>query len=159
MAKRENYLTPHERFMFNATLIAERSKDPCTQVGAVIVNDDNRVVCEGYNGMCIGISDDAGLWGKGDSDPTRNKHMWVCHAEMNAIVRAETCCKGYTMYVTHFPCSDCAKLIIQKGIKKVVYGKEWGEDKDTGVVSRLLFEQCGVEVVKYKGRRYINLSV
>lgn len=145
--------------MFSAVLIAERSKDPCTQVGTVIVNNDQRIVAEGYNGMCIGISDDLGLWGKGNPDPMENKHMYVVHSEANAITRAELDCTGFTMYCTHFPCDSCAKLIIQKGIKKVVYGREWGVGKDTHTVSKFLFEQCGVEVIKYQGRRQITLTI
>ena len=159
MAKRDDYLTPNERFMFNAALIAERSKDPCTQVGSVIVNNDQRIVAEGYNGMCIGISDDLGLWGKGNPDPMENKYMYVVHAEANAITRADMDCTGFTMYCTHFPCHECAKLIIQKRIKKVVYNKEWGAEKDTGMVSRFLLEKCGVEVEKYEGRMSCNLSL
>lgn len=155
--KRDDYLTPHERFMFSATLIAQRSKDPSTQVGAVIVNDEQRIVAEGYNGMCIGISDDAGLWGKDNPDPTLNKYMWVVHAEANCITRAELSCKGFTMYCTHFPCHECAKLIIQKGIKRVVYAKDWGNGKTTGTVSKLLFEQCGVTIEKYDGKKELTL--
>ena len=159
MSKRQDYLTANERFMFNAALIAQRSKDPSTQVGAIIVNDDQRIVAEGYNGMCIGISDDEGLWGKGNPEPTQNKYMYVVHAEANAIVRAELPCKGFTMYCTHFPCHECAKLIIQKGIKKIVYNQDWGRDKDTGTVSRFLLEQCGIEIEQYNGTKNINLNL
>jgi dCMP deaminase len=159
MSKREDYLKPCDRFMLSAALISQRSKDPSTQVGAVIVNDDQRIVAEGYNGMCNGISDDAGLWGKGNADPTKNKYMYVVHAEANAIVRAEMSCKGFTMYCTHFPCHECAKLIIQKGIKRIVYTKSWGHDKDTGAVSRYLLETCGVEIIKYEGASLLELDI
>lgn len=159
MSKREDYLTANERFMFNALLIAQRSKDPSTQVGAIIVNHDQRIISEGYNGMCDGVSDDMGLWGKGNPDNKMNKYMYVVHAEANAIVRAEQPCKGYTMYCTHFPCHECSKLIIQKGITKIVYNSEWGNNKDTGVVSRYLLEMCGIEIVKYQGKNNINLNL
>lgn len=138
--------------MFSAAVAAQRSKDPNTQVGAVIVDVDKHIVSSGYNGFCTGVSDDDGKWGKESSLNIENKYMYVCHAEMNAIISAKGSCKGCTLYSTHFPCHSCAQLIIQSGIEKVVYGKEWGGDKDTNVVSKYLMAAVGVDVSSYIGR-------
>lgn len=157
--KRTDYISWDEFFMFSAGIAAQRSKDPSTQVGCVIVNKDNRIVSSGYNGFPQGMSDDVGLWGKTSPEPLRNKYMYVCHAEMNAIISSKTDCKGNTMYITHYPCHECAKMIIQAGIEKVVYSKDWGRGKETQIAGKVLFDFANVKVEKYYGSNNITLNV
>ena len=87
-------------------------------VGAVIVNDQKRIVGIGYNGMPRGCSDDKFPWGKTSQDPLETKYMYVCHAEMNAILNKNSAnVEQCDIYVALFPCNECAKMIIQSGIK------------------------------------------
>lgn len=152
--KRDNYISWNEYFMLQAGLSAQRSKDPVTQVGACIVNDDNVIVGCGYNGFCRGVSDDLPLWGKGE------KKFYVVHAEVNAVLNSQNAdLRGHTLYVTHFPCHDCAKIIIQKGIKKIVFSKMWGEGKPTHEASKKLLEMCNVEVEFYGGTRDFTIKL
>jgi len=118
---RSEYLSWDEYFMSVALLSAQRSKDPSTQVGACIVNNNLRIVGIGYNGFPIGCSDDALPWGKvGEWENT--KYPFVCHAEMNAILnKNQADIQGATIYTSLYPCNECAKLVIQSGIKRVVY--------------------------------------
>ncbi|XP_076071795.1 deoxycytidylate deaminase-like [Mytilus galloprovincialis] len=112
-----------EYFMALAFLSAQRSKDPKTKVGACIVNKDQRIVGMGYNGMPNNCKDEDFPWGKGQTAED-NKHLYVCHAELNAVVnKIQADIRGCRMYVTLFPCNECAKIIIQSGIKKVIYYK------------------------------------
>ena len=105
-------------------LTAQRSKDPCTQVGACIVNEKNRIVGLGYNGMPNRCSDDDLPWGKDRENKLNDKQFYVCHAEMNAIMNKNSASlDGCRIYVSLFPCNECAKLIIQSGIKKVLYAE------------------------------------
>ena len=157
--KRQDYLTWNEYFMFSACLAAERSKDPVTQVGAVIVNENNRIIGSGYNGFCNGISDDSLSWGKGSSDPLNNKYMYVCHGELNAIMNCIQFSKGCTMYVTLFPCAECAKAIIQSGIKKIVYAHTPDKEKPTYKASTVLLSLAGIETVLYEGKRSFSLML
>lgn len=157
--KRADYIKWDEFFMFSAAVAAQRSKDPCTQVGAVIVNRKNRIVSSGYNGFCDGISDDNGKWRKDAKKESDNKYMYVVHAEVNAIVSAKTDCSGCTMYVTHHPCHDCAKIIVQSGITRVVYGKMWGDGKSTNAVSSYILETTDVDIEQYVGRNELQLVI
>lgn len=158
MSKREGCISSHEQFMLNAFIASQRSKDPSTQVGAVIVNPDKRVLSTGYNGFCNGVSNDNGKWGKDNPNPLDNKYMYVCHAEMNAITHCVSSMKGCSIFVTHFPCHECAKLIIQSGIRHVVYANMWKGGHDTTKASIYLFEQVGVNVEYYDGTRNFNIS-
>nr|XP_033481239.1 deoxycytidylate deaminase-like [Epinephelus lanceolatus] len=118
---REDFLVSSDYFMAVAVLSAQRSRDPSTQVGACIVNQENKVVATGYNGMPNGCDDAQLLWAcSGTADWLDTKHPYVCHAELNAIINSADV-RGCTIYVTLFPCNECAKLIIQAGIKNVVY--------------------------------------
>ncbi|KAI5107647.1 deoxycytidylate deaminase [Silurus meridionalis] len=120
--KRQDYLEWSEYFMAVAFLSAQRSKDPSSQVGACIVNQENKIVGIGYNGMPNGCDDDLLPWSRSADDRLDTKYPYVCHAEMNAIMNKNSATvKGCTMYVALFPCNECAKLIIQSGIKDVVY--------------------------------------
>ncbi|ARU91425.1 deoxycytidylate deaminase [Spiroplasma clarkii] len=118
MTKRTNYIDWDTYFLAMVKLIAMRSKDPSTQVGAVIVNDLFQVVSTGYNGFPRGISDDEFPWTR-EGDWTQTKYPYVVHAELNAILSSNTNVRDCTMYTSLFPCNECSKSIIQSGIKKL----------------------------------------
>ena len=141
--KRENYITWDQYFMGVAHLSAMRSKDPVTQVGACIVNDRRRIIGIGYNGFPIGVDDDTFPWDKKESW-LNSKYPYVVHAEPNAILNATVPLDDATLYVTLFPCNECAKLIIQSGIKEVVYIEDKYHDKEMFIASRRMFESAGV---------------
>lgn len=148
--KRKNYLNWDEYFMGIAKLTAGRSKDPSTQVGACIVSSDNRVLSAGYNGAPNGFDDDKFPWGR-DGNPLETKYLYVCHAEANAIDNFRGYKKefeGARIYVDLFPCNECAKRIIQSGIKEVIYLSDKYADKDAFKASKLLFDSCGVKYRK-----------
>ena len=107
-------------FMGIAKLVRERSEDPCCKVGACIIKD-NKIISTGYNGMPSRSEHGIYPWTKGDTDPTKNKYFYVVHAELNAILNSEKSLKGATLYVTKFPCNECAKAIIQSGISEVIF--------------------------------------
>ena len=148
MSKRLDYISWNEYFMEIAKLSAKRSKDPSTQVGACIVNTENKIVGIGYNGFPNGINDDDLSWSR-DGDFLNTKYPYVCHAEMNAIMNCTLLPKGCTIYVTLFPCNECAKLIIQSGIKKVIYLDNKYKDSDICVASKVLLDKSGVEVLQF----------
>lgn len=141
-----------EYFMGIALLSAKRSKDPSTQVGACIVDEDNKVVSIGYNGMPRQLDEDKLTWEKGEG--LNSKYLYVCHAEFNAIlnIRNGSSLKGCTLYVTLFPCNECAKAIIQTGIKKIIYLSDKYADSISTLASKKMFELAGVKVEKYQGR-------
>ncbi|XP_048774473.2 deoxycytidylate deaminase-like [Ostrea edulis] len=148
--KRTCYISWDEYFMGVALISAERSKDPVTQVGACIVNQEKRIVGVGYNGMPNGCSDDEMPWGKGYEDPLHNKKLFVCHAEMNAIVnKVSADIAGCTIYVTLFPCNDCAKIIIQSRLKDVVYYDDKNLHKSEAKASVYMFRKAGINVRQY----------
>ncbi|XP_063591227.1 uncharacterized protein LOC134768357 isoform X1 [Penaeus indicus] len=152
--KREEYLAWGEYFMAVALLSALRSKDPSTQVGACIVNGDNKIVSIGYNGMPRGCDDDLLPWGKGSSDPLKNKYMYVCHAEVNAIMN-KSCAdvSGCTIYVALFPCNECAKIVIQSGIREVVYLSDKYKDKPETIASKKMFDLSAISYRPYTQSR------
>ncbi len=150
--KRIDYISWDEYFMGIAILSSKRSKDPNTCVGACIVDEFNKVLSLGYNGMPIGCSDDVFPWER-EGQALDTKYPYVCHAELNAILNYDGYgLKGSTLYVTLFPCNDCAKAIIQKGIKKVVYLDDKYSDQDTTKASKLMFDAAQVSYVKYELR-------
>jgi len=149
MSKRTDYISWDEYFMEIAKLSAKRSKDPSTQVGACIVNDDNKIVGIGYNGFPNGINDDELSWSR-EGNYLDTKYPYVCHAELNAIMNCTLIPKGSTIYVTLFPCNECAKLIIQAGIKKVVYLSHKYKNTDSTRASETLFEKSGVSFHLWK---------
>jgi len=149
-APRADYLEWDDYFMSIAFLSAQRSKDPCTQVGACIVSPEHKIVGIGYNGMPIGCSDGDLPWGKSSADRLQTKYMYVCHAEMNAILNKNSAdVKGCTIYVALFPCNECAKMIIQSGIKKVLYVSDKHHDKPECTASRMMFDMAGVVYKQY----------
>ena len=145
-------VTWDEYFMTIALLSAKRSKDPSTQVGACIVDNENKVVSIGYNGMPRHCDDTKLTWEKGED--LNNKYLYVCHAEFNAILntRDGSHLNGCKIYVTLFPCNECAKAIVQTGIKKVIYLSDKYQDQLSTRASKKLFQVAGVEIEQYKGR-------
>lgn len=150
--KRENYITWDEYFMGIAYLSAMRSKDPSTQVGACIVDQNHKVVSIGYNGMPVGCKDEDMPWSR-DGEGINNKYWYVCHAEFNAILNAHRfSLDGCTIYVSLFPCNECAKAIIQTGIKEIVYVSDKYAETDGTKASKFMLDQCGVKYRKFEGR-------
>ena len=149
-AKDNDYISWSEFFMGVADLAAKRSKDPNTKVGACIVNSNNIIISTGYNGMPIGCNDDDMPWGR-NGDFKSTKYAYVCHAELNAILNCDgRSLKGSILYVTNFPCNECAKAIIQAGIKKVIFLEDKYPDSDATQVAKMLFETCGVSVFPFQ---------
>jgi dCMP deaminase len=127
-----------------ALLSAQRSKDPNTQVGACIVNDKNKIVGAGYNGLPIGCSDDEFSWSK-EGEFLDTKYPFVCHAELNAILNnIGMDLKGCTIYTALFPCNECTKAIIQSGISTVVYLSDKYEQSDSARASKMMLEKAGI---------------
>lgn len=155
MLKRTDYLSWDDYFMSLAFLTGMRSKDPSTQVGACIVNSENRIVGIGYNGFPSGIPDDSLPWAKvsAKNDELETKYPYVCHAELNAVLNknAESC-RGCRLYATLFPCNECAKVMIQAGIRKVLYASDKHGMKPSSKASRTMLELAGVEMVQYVPR-------
>ncbi len=156
MDKRENTLTWDEYFMGLAHLSALRSKDPNTQVGAAIVDENHRVVSVGYNGFPKGCSDDEFPWSR-EGGVLASKYAFVVHAELNAILNSPRSVSGCTIYVSLFPCNECAKAIIQSGIKKIVYESDKYAHTETTQASKKMLEAAGVELVQLENT--IQLSV
>lgn len=148
---RNNAISWDEYFMGIAQLSALRSKDPSTQVGACIVDRDNKVVSIGYNGMPRGIDDHDVPWGHGQG--LESKYLYVCHAEFNAILNTRNGEKlsGCRLYVTLFPCNECAKAAIQVGIKEIIYLNEPRQEDVIFEASRKLLDLAGVKVTHYEG--------
>lgn len=144
-------ISKDEFFMAAAILAAKRSKDPNTQTGAVIINPDNRIIATGYNGFPNGCKD-AFPWERVADDKLDTKYPYVVHAEVNAVMNATTSTVGSRMFCTLFPCNECAKVIIQAGIKEVIYLSDKYHDHDFSIAARRLFDAAGVE---YK--QYVNL--
>ncbi len=145
--KRTDYINWDEYFMAIAQLSAKRSKDPSTQVGACIVNSKKRIIGIGYNGFPIGCSDDLLPWDR-EGDFLDTKYPYVCHAEMNAITNSsnKTQLEGASIYVSLFPCNECAKLIVQVGMKEVVYLSDKYSETDVFIAARKIFEMAGVRM-------------
>ncbi|MCU0373449.1 MAG: dCMP deaminase family protein [Ignavibacteria bacterium] len=142
--KRSDYISWDEYFMGIALLSAKRSKDPNTQVGACIVDRDNKIVGIGYNGFPIGCSDDNLPWAR-EGTANETKYPYVVHAEANAILNSTKDIHGARIYVDLFPCNECAKLIIQSGIKEVVYLSDKYKESDTVKASRRMFQMAGIK--------------
>ena len=148
--KRQDYISWDEYFMGIAKLSALRSKDPNTQVGACIVSEDNKILSMGYNGMPIGCDDDEFPWNRDSEDPYDNKYYYSTHSELNAILNYRGgSLEGAKIYVTLFPCNECAKAIIQCGIKKVIFDDNKYEDTSSVKASERMFKAAGVEVIQY----------
>ena len=148
--KRKDYISWDEYFMGVAMLSAMRSKDPNTQVGACIVDQNNKILSMGYNGFPIGCSDDEFPWNR-DGEPLDNKYFYTTHSELNAILNYRGgSLDGAKLYVSLFPCNECAKAIIQAGIKKVVYDCDKYSDTPSVIASKRMLKAAGIEVIKYQ---------
>lgn len=147
--KRKDYLSWDAYFMGIALLSAQRSKDPGTQVGACIVGADKKILSVGYNGMPIGCSDDVMPWER-EGAPRDTKYLYVCHAELNAILNySGGRLQGARLYTTLFPCNECAKAIIQSGIREIIYLSDKYHDTNASIASRRLFNMAGVKYRAY----------
>ena len=147
--KRKDYISWDEYFMGIAMLTAMRSKDPNSQVGACIVTPENKILSLGYNGMPIGCSDDDMPWER-EGEALDTKYMYVCHAELNAILNnAHGNLRGSRVYVTLFPCNECAKAIIQSGIREIIYYDNKYADSDATKASQRMFLLTGVTCRPY----------
>lgn len=161
--KRKDYITWDEYFMGVAALSGKRSKDPSTQVGACIVSQDNKILSMGYNGFPMGCSDDEFPWDKEteDTDPYNAKYFYSTHSELNAILNYRGgSLEGSKLYVTLFPCNECAKAIIQAGIKTIVYGSDKYAETPAVNASKRMLDAAGVRYYRYQptGRK-IELEV
>ena len=155
--KRTDYISWDEYFMGIAMLAAKRSKDPSTQVGACIVSQDNIIISTGYNGMPKGCSDDEFPWDREGKD---TKYPYVVHAELNAILNANgRDLRGSRVYVALFPCNECAKAIIQSGVKEVVYLSDKYKDTMGNLASKRMLTAAGVTFKKLQTNvTELNLS-
>lgn len=156
-----NHLSWDEYFMGIAKLSARRSKDPNTQVGACIVNNEHKIVAVGYNGMPTGCIDSEMPWDREGDSVLDTKYPYVCHAELNAILNSNiTDLKGCTLYVTLYPCNECTKAIIQSGITKVVYAENKYANTDGVKASVIMLDKCGVLVEPYvKSKKTVYVEV
>ena len=148
--KRENYLSWDEYFMGVAMLAAGRSKDPNTQVGACIVSPENIIISTGYNGMPKGCSDDTFPWERTGEE---TKYPFVVHAELNAILNANgRDLRGSRLYVALFPCNECAKAIIQSGVREVLYLSDKYADSPATIASKRMMDAARVKYTHIRPR-------
>ena len=159
--KRKDYISWDEYFMGVAKLSGMRSKDPNTQVGCCIVSQDNKILSMGYNGLPTGCSDDVFPWGREGDDPLETKYVYTVHSELNAILNYRGgSLEGAKLYVSLFPCNECAKAIIQSGITELVYADDKYNGTPTNLASRRMLKSAGVKVTPYqKSGRRIQLEV
>ncbi len=156
--KRSNVISWDDYFMGMAHLSAMRSKDPSTQVGACIVSPSKKVVGLGYNGFPTGINDDDFPWEKHD-EYDQSKYAYVVHAELNAILNATTSLQGCSIYVSLFPCNECAKAIIQSGIKTLIYESDKYADTSAVLASKRMLKAAGVTCIQLDHQVSILLNV
>lgn len=160
--KRQDYISWDEYFMGIALLTAQRSKDNSSQVGACIVNKENKILSLGYNGMPIGCLDDEMPWER-EGKPLDTKYMYVCHAELNAILNHASgtgSLRGARIYTTLFPCNECAKALIQSGIAEVIYYEDKYADTDSVIASKRMFDMVGIRYKHYeKSGRVVSVSL
>jgi dCMP deaminase len=148
--KRNDYITWDEYFMGIAFLSAMRSKDPNTQVGSCIVSKEHKILSMGYNGLPRGCSDDVFPWAR-EGEVLMTKYPYVTHSELNAILNYRGgSLEGSTIYVTLFPCNECAKAIIQSGIRNVVYDSDKYAEADSTIASKRMFDAAGVTYRQYE---------
>ena len=148
--KRKGYISWDDYFMGVALLAAERSKDPSTQVGACIVDENNRILSTGYNGFPKGCSDEDFPWNRDDS-LGETKYKFVVHAELNAILNASgKSLVNSRVFVSLFPCHECAKAIIQTGIKEIVYLSDKYDGTESENASKRMLDSAGVKYTKIK---------
>ena len=148
--KRKDYISWDEYFMGVAMLSGMRSKDTNTQVGCCIVSQDNKILSMGYNGLPKGCSDDVFPWDREGEDPLDTKYVYTVHSELNAILNYRGgSLEGAKLYVSLFPCNECAKAIIQSGIKEVIYDSNKYENSTAVQASMRMFDAAGVNYHQY----------
>lgn len=158
--KREDYITWDQYFMGVALIAAERSKDPSSQVGACIVDSENRIVSTGYNGAPRGYDDDKDMTWEREGNFLETKYAYVAHSELNAILNSKIPVAGCKLYVTLFPCNECAKAIIQSGIKEFVYLSDKYDGTDGNIASKKMLDACGIKYTKYEPKgKELKLSL
>ena len=159
--KRKGYISWDEYFMGVAILSGMRSKDPNSQVGACIVSKDNKILSMGYNGFPMGCSDDEFPWARDAEDPLKSKYLYSTHSELNAILNYRGgSLEGAKIYVALFPCNECAKAIIQSGIKTIVYDCDKYEDTPSVIASKRMLDAAGVRYYRYnRTGREISFTV
>jgi dCMP deaminase len=151
----KTYINWDEYFMGVSLLSALRSKDPNTKVGACIVNPENRIVGVGYNGLPRGCDDHEFPWTNvGEFNET--KYPYVVHAELNAILNSTRSLTGCRIYVSLFPCNECAKAIIQSGIAEIIYSDDKYDGTPTDVASKRMLDAAGVT---YRKIRPVNIHM
>ena len=158
--KKQDYLSWDQYFMGIAKLSALRSKDPNTSVGACIVGTDNKILSVGYNGMPQGCSDDEYPWDR-EGDPLDTKYLFVCHAELNALLNyTGTNLQGARIYTTLFPCNECTKALIQSGISEVIYMEDKYRDTPSVMAAKRMMKSAGICWREYKSmEKTISLSL
>ena len=158
--KRTDYLSWDEYFMGIAFLSAQRSKDPSTQVGACIVNEDKRILSVGYNGMPRGCDDDFMPWER-EGNFLDSKYAFVCHAELNAILNyGAGTLKNAVLYTTLFPCNECAKAIIQSGIREIIYDCDKYDGTVSVAASKRMMQSAGVKITPYsRTGRHVEIDL
>ena len=151
--KRTDYISWDEYFMGIAMLAAKRSKDPSTQVRAGIVSPENIIISTGYNGMPKGCSDDEFPWERSGEDENETKYPFVVHAELNAILNANgRDLRGSRLYVALFPCNECAKAIIQCGIKEVIYLSDKYNGTPSNTASKRMLRAAGINYIRMESQ-------
>jgi dCMP deaminase len=161
LGPRKDFLTWDEVWMGQAVMMSKRSKDPNTQVGAYIVDDENIPISIGYNGFPRNIKNDELPWNK-KGKPLDTKYMYVCHAEQNAIDNSDCSRERMTrsrVYTTLFPCNECTKKIIQSGIKEVIYLSDKYHKHDSQVAARKMFKLAGVKTRQLKINKTIVVEL
>lgn len=148
--KRSDYIDWDAYFMGIAILSSHRSKDPNTAVGSCIVSSENKILSVGYNGMPVGCSDDEFPWDR-DGEPLSTKYLFVCHAELNAILNySGTNMQGAKIYTTLFPCNECTKALIQSGIREVIYLSDKYADTDSVRAAKKMMSTVNIKYREYK---------
>lgn len=148
--KNENVINWDDYFMSLAVLSSKRSKDPNTQVGSVIINEMNHIVGIGYNGFPNNCSDDELSWSRDNTDPLENKYLYVVHSEVNAIMNSNNSVKNCKMYVTMFPCNECAKIIIQSEIKEIIYISDKYHKTTSIIASKRMLDMANIKYRQFK---------
>lgn len=153
LGKRKDYLSWDEYFMAVAILSGHRSKDPNTQVGACVANDQNKIVGVGYNGFPWGCSDDVLPWDR-EGNYLDTKYPYVCHAELNAVLNSIAAdLRGSRIYVALFPCNECTKVIIQSGIREIIYLSDKYRDTDSVKASKIMLDRARILYRQFKPSR------
>lgn len=150
LGPREERLSWPDYHMLLALVASGRSPDPNTQVGAVLVNKQNQILATGYNGFPRGITTNVFPWDRDKENPLDNKYAYVVHAEKNAVVNANASVAGATCYVTMFPCNECAKDLIQAGVKKIVYLENPYKDGWQSQAAERMFQHLDIQMVQHR---------